>query len=682
MMSRSIKFDSFTDIIECYFRDICIFGVDNNREPNDISITCNKKIISQKLIEMCCNHSYDYDIVLDKDDLVRSLAINDTDDYNEDQSQSITRYIEDHISMYLDDQINAQLSIYNDVIEDAISYIKKRDPSIRSVTLYRRSSQSQSDVNVNRNIDSSLLMNKIFYRNIFTDISTILHYSYDEICSNNYTYIPYSCNIEKLYQTFDCIKRTVMSSIKYNTQYDRIHNLSHLDKIIPIINNNLQHDQPILIKVNYGILINTFYEVEYDDGFMKTYYVDQLYKSGDKDDKTVKMASIVYDLNDPISFADLFIRLDNSMKSSIKLTFRHMYENFSKNMDIRIIARESLELLEDATNDVSIDECNKIVDRYLSGSSYKLVDILMYVNEIIQFERGLLFITNSAADLLIMMNLFRHVFIPMKKEYYIHYGKDIFNVIISKISGKINTYLKNCDLLSEQSIPYMKHFDIDANVYIGYNKDQITSYMEDKLMDESYNEALNMILDLYQQLYVHDRENANDEYQNVMCVPLSYNNSYHKRNHLINIYQYLCRVKVTTRLTYIGNLDPKDELEVRSNSDVIRKINEVFDARDFALQFNEMIYDSTLSVFREVIGYNITKEMRINFYRGIIGNIRRFANRFSQIVRKEYPDLFDHKHQSFKELLSKMMYYLSFDSDVMFDVTHMSAIEKYNMIES
>ena len=88
------------------------------------------------------------------------------------------------------------------------------------------------------------------------------------------------------------------------------------------------------------------------------------------------------------------------------------------------------------------------------------------------------------------------------------------------------------------------------------------------------------------------------------------------------------------------------------------------------------------TIIYQILLNEFTQIMMDNVYRAIIGSIRRFIKKFTEIAKDEYPGIFNKRHRNFKELSTELTYYLSFDSKLIADIQCIKKLHKIPLIGS
>lgn len=121
----------------------------------------------------------------------------------------------------------------------------------------------------------------------------------------------------------------------------------------------------------------------------------------------------------------------------------------------------------------------------------------------------------------------------------------------------------------------------------------------------------------------------------------------------------------------------------QSDIDRMRKmIDYIFNKQQFTNKYIQDLERMISTILYQILLNEFTQIMMDNVYRAIIGNIRRFIKRFTEIAKDEYPDVFNKRHRNFKELLTELTYYLSFDSKLIADVHRLKKLDKIALIGS
>lgn len=616
----------------------------------------------------------------------------DSNVFSDEDARKIYNYIMDEMSTILDNQFNGYLTVYNSIIDDVVTYLKDHDSSIKNVTLYKKGLCCNDEIGKGR-IDPNLMSIKVWYRSV--DILYKLQcaddiHHIDYIYKDTTEYLSYDCSVNGvIFKKYNDIKHTILQSCMRYTMCHCMHSMDDLRAAIDKLNHQSYLDGLIKIYLYDGLVVDCFYEVEYNDDVTNTYYVFAmpLPASSSSDIERTDGRICVFDVDTPICIANQFIRFSSvGFMQDANVTGK--LNGYSSMIDKMYASFKDTNILDDAIDDVSIKEYKDICKLYL-GRYKHVTKIEKCLSYIVDFEGASSIMTCSIMRLVLWLSFMRHAIIPIRHIYEENHNKDIFDVINNTINITLVDYIKALEIFDGVDNEFVNKFDIVVTSYIGYADDHIAREfyssiygINDKEIEAS---VKTKIVDLYDQLYVVGREDKNLEYisandaDGFISIIANVYHYGHDNDRYGTIFDYLAPSKIKVTMCH-KNPDSK---AVQSDTDRMRKmIDYIFNKQQFINKYIQDLERMISIILYQILLNEFTQIMMDNVYRAIIGNIRRFIKRFTEIAKDEYPDVFNKRHRNFRELLTELTYYLSFDSKLITDVHRLKKLDKIALVGS
>lgn len=663
--------------------------------PTSSTMHYTSDVVYDKLKKL--NYSYidptRYNSYFDASKILEAIGYsNDSNVFSDEDTRKIYNYIMDEMSTILDNQFNGYLTVYNSIIDNVVTYLKDHDSSIKNVTLYKKGLRCNDEIGKGR-IDPNLMSIKVWYRLVdilyklqCTDDIHHIDYIYKDIAE----YLSYDFSVNGvIFKKYNDIKHTILRSCMRYTMCHCIHSMDDLHATIDKLNNQSYLDGLIKIYLYDGLVVDCFYEVEYNDGVTNTYYVFAMpLPSSNSDIDDIDGRICVFDVDTPICIANQFIRF-SSVGFVQDTNVTNELNGYSSMIDKMYTSFKDTNILDDAINDVSIEEYNDICKLYLNRYKHvtKTEKCLSYI---VDFEGASSIMTCSIMRLVLWLSFMRHIIIPMRRIYKDKYNKDIFDVINDTINITLVDYMKALEIFNGVDNDLINKFDILVTSYIGYTNDHISREfysniygINDKEIEASVKAK---IVDLYDQLYVVGRDDKNLEYisaNNVDGFISIIANTYHcdsiNNDIYATIFNYMAPSKIKVTMCH---KNPNKEV-AKSDIDRMHKIiNHLFTNCQFKNKYMQDLERIISTIIYQILLNEFTQIMMDNVYRAIIGSIRRFIKKFTEIAKDEYPGIFNKRHRNFKELSTELTYYLSFDSKLIADVDRLKKLDKIALIGS
>nr|DAE84941.1 MAG TPA: hypothetical protein [Caudoviricetes sp.] len=697
MISRDARITNLSRLLNDYCADKPeIFQPVGYNNPTASTMHYTSDVVYGKLKKL--NYPYidptGYNSYFDASKMLEAIGYSsDSNVFSDEDTRKIYNYIMDEMSTILDNQFNGYLTVYNSIIDDVVTYLKDHDSSIKNVTLYKKELRCNDEIGKGR-IDPNLMSIKVWYRLVdilykFQCTDDIHHIDY--IYKDKAEYFDYDCSVNGvIFKKYNDIKHTILQSCMRYTMCHCIHSMDDLRATIDKLNNQSYLDGLIKIYLYDGLVVDCFYEVEYNDGVTNTYYVFAmpLPASSSSDIERTDGRICVFDVDTPICIANQFIRF-NSVGFVQDANVTGKLNGYSSMIDKMYASFKDTNILDNAINDVSIKEYKDICKLYL-GRYKHVTKIDKCLFDMVDFEGASSIITCNMIRLVLWLNFMRHAIIPIRHIYEEKHNKDIFDVINDTINITLVDYMKSLKIFVSPNDDFLDKFDIVITSYIGYANEYIEREFCGSLCgikDEEIEASVKAkIVDLYDQLYVVDREDKNLEYNNVNSSSSGLisivTNIYHNdidKDRYGTIFNYLAPTRVKVMLYHKNPNSNAAQDDINRMQDII---SHVFSKQQFTNKYIQDLERMISTIFYQTLITEFTQIMIDNVYRAIIGNIRRFIKRFTEIAKDEYPDVFNKRHKNFKELLAELTYYLSFDSMLITDVHRLKKLHKIVLVGS